>query len=199
MRLISFYTKDTPYEAEADKLRNSCLMLGLSVEILGVPDRGSWDANHKWKPFVIKRALNTGDDDVLFVDADATLHGVPEIDGEGCDFGVHIMDKAYWGQDTKRRNFSLMSGTLWFPNTDKARDILTAWEDENELEPKRWGQKNLEKVVSFNPQLGVCDDGYRMLMLSERWCAIDKTMWGIDDAIVRHHQASRRLRGGIGR
>ena len=197
MIVCSFYTTDTPYKEEAEKLRESMAEYGIEGDILGVPTRNSWDLNTKWKPWVIKRAMNRHNMDVLYVDADATFHGKPEFNPGQCDMAAHVMDKAYWNQDTSKRKFSLMSGTLWFANTEKARDILDAWDRLNLDFPKTWDQRNLEHAVDFDKDKGVVKSDIKFCGLSERYCAIDKTMSGIKDPIIRHHQASRRLKGAI--
>jgi len=198
MIIVSFYTIGTPYEQEAAKLKASLAALAITnYDILGVPDKGSWNANTKCKPFVILRAMNRYDTDVLFVDADATFEQVPAVDPDA-DLAAHVMDKQFWGQDTRRRAYSLMSGTLWFANSDPARDLLTAWQNENRLEPKRWDQHNLETVIGFDPRTKAVGGPWRLAELPCQYCAIDKTMTGINDAVIRHHQASRKLKGKIG-
>lgn len=201
MKIISFYTVGTPYEDEAANLKQSLERLGISdYRIIGCPNRGSWDLNTKWKPFVILRALNDFDDDVLYVDADATFDRAPDLSAvAGCDLAAHLMDKRFWGQDTTKRAFSLMSGTLLVGNTDEARQLMLDWIAENKLEPKRWDQQTLETVLKYDPMTGLigrADIAFGSLPAA--YCAIDKTMHGIDDAVIRHHQASRRLKRRIG-
>ena len=206
--ICSFYTVGTPYEQEAQKLIRSLDQFGLRHDVLGVPDKKSWDLNTKWKPFVIKRCMNINDVSVLYVDADATFHAVPDWKIFSGDVAFHVMDKAFWNQNTSKRKFSLMSGTLFFSNTDSARDILNAWFIENEYEPQKWDQHNLEKVIGLDPQTGYVDtvartgilrgSGLDVQFLPVQYCAIDKTMHGVDDAVIRHHQASRRLKRKIG-
>jgi hypothetical protein len=201
MRIVSFYTLETPYAAEADTLRASLDALGIThYSITGCPNRGSWDLNTKWKPMVILKALNDSDDDVLYVDADATFHAVPDLSFcAGVDLAAHLMDKAFWGQDTSKRRYSLMSGTLYVGNTDRARELMLLWAAENKLEPKRWDQQTLETVLKYDPMNGsITRKDVAFANLPCQYCAIDKTMHGIDDAVIRHHQASRRLKRRIG-
>ena len=199
MMIVSFYTIGTPYESEADKLRASLQALHIDYfDILGCPNRGSWDLNTKWKPAVILRALNIYSEPVLYVDADATFLEEPELSAYAdCDIAAHVMDKAYWGQDISRRRYSLMSGTLYVANTDAARSLLLAWQNENRLEPMKWDQHNLEAVIGFDPQTREIKGPYRFAELPVEYCAIDRTMKGIDRAVIRHHQASRRLKALI--
>ncbi|AQT67957.1 hypothetical protein STSP2_01109 [Anaerohalosphaera lusitana] len=188
MMIVSFYTADTPYEQEVGKLRKSLEAFDLPHKIYEIPSKGSWQKNTHRKPHVILRALDELDEDILYVDADATLHGKPQIDLAGFDWAAHIMDKAYWGQDTSKRTHSLMSGTLCFANNRRSRMILELWIQLNRQYPWRWDQRNLELIWRKNQE--------RFLNLPVEYCAIDKTMT-VENAIIRHHQASRRLKGRI--
>lgn len=201
MKVVSFYTVNTPYEQEAEKLRKSCNNVGIDIDILGVPNKGSWNANTKWKPFVILRALNLCNEDVCYVDADATFHDDTSsmfFEDYNFDMAAYIMDKEALGQDTRKRKFSLMSGTLIFRNNEKARDILVEWQSENELKPRKWDQHNLERVFDFDPQTGKHNRNACLGWLPVEMCTIDRTHTGVENPIIRHHQASRRLRKVIG-
>lgn len=198
MIIATFYTKDTPYEDEAKKLINSLRAQKIyRYSILGCPNRGSWDLNTKWKPHAILRALQLYDDDVLYVDADATFERPPDtdfFDNLDCDVAAHIMDKAFWGQNTSKRTYSVMSGTLFVRKKDSVRRMLLAWQQICKDNPTRWDQHCLEDVLKFDNRTKEANGDYILAELPVQYCAIDKTMHGIDDAVIRHHQASRRLK-----
>ena len=196
MKILSYYTFDTPYMDEARKLAMSLDVLGLKHEIAVKPNLGSWDLNTKHKVEVIRTVLERTHDDVLFIDADATFHGIPEINTD-CPLAAHVMDKAYWGQNTDKRAYSLMSGTLWFKYCPEAFEILDAWDEENKYSPKVWDQHNLEAAIDFDPRTGAVWGKWKLEKLDARYCAIDRTMPKVDGAIIRHHQASRRLKKKI--
>jgi hypothetical protein len=187
MIVISYFTENTPYEKEADKLKKSLNKFNLNYRIYGVESLGSWQRNTQMKPRIIVYALNNHQEDVLFVDADATFHARPEIFPIKCDFAAHLMDKAFWKQSTKKRTHSLMSGTLYFPYTEKAYEVLDAWQRSCLLYPDEWDQRCLEKVYKQ----------FDFHNLPAEYCCIDRTMWGIENPVIRHHQASRRLKGKI--
>ena len=191
MIIWSFYTVGTPYEAEAQRLENSLRRLADRGQldhrwvIQPVANLGDWQLNVKQRPVLIRRMLDRDQESILAVDCDATFERSIDLDFDSldCDVAAHVMDKALWGQDTSRRTHSLMAGTLYFPNTERARQLLNLWHKKCQVTHK-WDQRVLEQVVRQ----------FRLYELPERYCAIDRTMWGIDNAVIRHHQASRRLR-----
>jgi len=186
MIIWSFYTIGTPYEHEALKLVDSieanCLDHFILVPVI---DLGDWQLNVKQRPSLILRAMEMVNDSILAVDCDATFERDIDIDFDNldCDIAAHIMDKAFWKQDISKRKYSLMAGTLYFPNTVRAKEILTRW-DVACQKTKDWDQRVLEKIVKE----------YKLFELPVEYCVIDKTMWGIDNPIIRHHQVSRKLR-----
>lgn len=189
MKVISFFTTNTPYEQEAANLRKSLETYQIPYRIYEVESRGSWQLNCLLKPKIIRQALRDFRGDVLFVDADATFHGTLELLAEqvkGYDWAAYVMDKAKWNQSVNRRTHSLMSGTIWFNNSVGARNVLFVWENLIANEPKEWDQRTLEKC--FHLKIG------RFCLLTEKYCCIDKTHWGVENPVIRHHQASRRLR-----
>ncbi len=195
MIICSYYTEGTPYIDEAQKLAESCRKLNLKCDIAALPDKGSWDLNTKYKPEVILNCMKAYQDSVLFVDADATFHARINPVVFGGDIAAYVMNKAFWGQSTAQRKFSLMSGTLYFPNTNKARQILSGWGHVNSMNPQRWDQRNLELVLGFNADTGMLDStAYELCQLPYAYCCIDKTMPNVDYAVIRHHQASRKYK-----
>lgn len=194
MIICSYYTAGTEYKEEAEKLIASCEQLKLRHIVKIMPDRFDWNLNTKYKPGVILQVMQEYQDDVLFVDADATFHAVPNKLLFSGDVSAHVMDKAFWKQDTSKRKYSLMSGTLWFPNNNKAKELLFAWEMANMQNPQKWDQHNLESVLGFDCQTGICNSCWSLCNLPHAYCAIDKTMPNVEYAVIRHHQASRRLK-----
>ena len=194
MIIWSFYTIDTPYEAEAERLEKSLRRLVERGEmpyrwvIQPVANLGDWQLNVKQRPALIRAAMERENDSILAVDCDATFENEIDLDFDSleCDLAANVMDKAFWKQETSKRTHSLMAGTLYFPNTDNARMILKTWEQDCP-KTRKWDQRVLEPIAR----------NFRLYNLPVKYCAIDKTMWGINDAVIRHHQASRRLRKKI--
>jgi len=184
MIIISYYTKNTPYEQEVQKLKSSLQKFNLIYNIFCVENLGSWIRNVQQKPRVIYDALYKFKQDILYVDADAVFCNIPTIFPIKCDFAAHIMDKALWKQNIKNRTHSLMSGTLYFPFKKIVFDIINNWQRECIKTPQKWDQRCLERIYK----------NYDFYNLPVEYCYIDKTMWGIDNPVIKHNQASRKYR-----
>lgn len=78
--IISYYTKNTPYEAEInEKLRPSLEKFKLEYDIQGIEDLGSWQKNTGYKCQFIKTMLLKHKKPVVFLDADAVILEYPEL------------------------------------------------------------------------------------------------------------------------
>ena len=188
MIIWSFYTEGTEYEDEAAKLYESLVKLNLNRFIIEpVPNLGDWQLNVKQRVKLIRQLMEARKESVLAVDCDATFCRKPDLDFDSlhCDIAAHVMDKAYWKQDISKHTHSLMGGTLFFPCEVRTLDLLYLWDKACENNPM-WDQRILERVIK--------EHGFRLYELPAEYCCIDKTMWGIENPVIRHHQASRRLR-----
>lgn len=133
--VVSYYTVNTPYEGMADRLRRSCERLGLHKHIVPLPSQGSWTANTYAKARVCQYAwqllLQTP---ILWVDADAVIHSVPELlRGSTVDFAVHQWKGQYFS-----------SGTVFFNQTPKAGQILNGWVERCRTQTGESDQPHLE-------------------------------------------------------
>ncbi len=203
IKIITYYTTGTPYEQEAKKLSVSLDALGITNhKAIGVPNRRDWQLNVQWRPYVMHREMNLDDCDLLVVDADATFVREPDWDfltNLDCDIAAHVMDKRFWGQDVSKRNYSLMAGTLFVKNRDIVRELLCLWQIDCKRSLGRvWDMRLLEKILGFDCWTGQVSGSYKFINLPVEYCVIDRTMKGIENPIIRHHQASRRLKGKIG-
>jgi len=181
--IVSFYTEGTAYEAEAARLRASCNRLGLEAEVVAVADSGSWASNCAMKASVVRDAWRRSGRGVVWLDADATLAGVPRLLGAlGVDFAVHRCD-----------GWQFASGTLAFGAGGLAGELLDRWVGLCERDPGRLDQESLdlawESLVREAP--------LRTLWLPQAYTRIfdrpDEDATG-SRPVVLHHQASRRLR-----
>lgn len=55
--VISFYTKNTPYQLDAHHLIASCEKFGIEHAVEGIDSYGSWELNCAYKPFFIAEKL----------------------------------------------------------------------------------------------------------------------------------------------
>ena len=180
--IVSFYTPE--YKVEAEKLISSMKTFDISYVVYPIPSEGTWQKNTHMKPKILEQAFKEIDNDILYVDADATFHAKPNIFPIKCDFAAHLMAKKHWHQSIKIRQFSLMSGTVYFPNTAKALEVIIVWKEICKARPNTWDQRCLEKL----------QNEFDFVNLPVEYCYIDRTMWGINNPVICHHQASRRIK-----
>ena len=136
--ITSYYTKNTPYETQVEHLKTTLKRFNLDNEVVGIKDQGDWHKNTYYKPNFILSMLNKHKGrPVVFVDADAKIRANPILFSElDCDFACHF-----------KLEKELLSGTLYFGNTEKSRWLVRKWIEENKLHPKtHMPQKNLRSV-----------------------------------------------------
>ncbi|MET3601544.1 hypothetical protein [Martelella mangrovi] len=130
MKVISYYTLDTPYAAEVRALEASLRMHGLDYAIEGLPARASWVENCAQKSAFVRDMAQKFDEDLWWLDADAELCGsLPDLGREGVDIAAYATD-----------GWSLNSGTVFFANTDGARRVIDLWCSYCETCPFVWDQ-----------------------------------------------------------
>jgi hypothetical protein len=202
VQILTYYTTNTPYEKEVAKLIKSLDDLEIeNYTHVGVPNRKNWQLNVQWRPYVIHRELGVHNKDLLVVDADATFKSIPSWDWLSkldCDIAAHVMDKRFWKQNTMSRNYSLMAGTLFVKNTEASKELMAQWHIACAKSlGRKWDMRILEKILGFNCWSGECKGNYKFENLPAAYCDIDKTMSGVKNTVIKHHQASRRLRKKI--
>jgi hypothetical protein len=153
MLVLACYTEDTPYEAEAAVLRASLERVGMAHLIEGYRSAGDWYANTAAKAGFIQRCRTALSGPLLYVDVDAFVHVdctayFEGLAAEGYDFGAHYFAGPSGGNsrtDVCRcvpgrscsRKHRLLSGTLFFGDTDPARRLVETWVYLNAMMRKR--------------------------------------------------------------
>lgn len=198
--IVSYYTKDTPYKAQAMRLAVSLERFNLPWHIEEVPNLGSWQRNTHYKATFIKTMLLKffTRPAVVFVDADAEIKRYPELfDKLDCDLGVCYRDYALFPCHSRKQGKELLSGTMFIANNKRMWDFIEAWITIND-ETKRWEQLNLEEALnSWRKNL-------RIKEMPPEYCKIFDLMRGVEDPVIVQHQASRKYKrlvnteGGIG-
>ena len=207
--VVAYYTKGTGYEKEAERLRASLKPIGLNSCIVPIDNLGSWQANTQHKARFLREMFDCcKGQDLLYVDADATFERYPArlINFKG-DIGIHYRAK-------KRGNMELLTGTIYLANNDRARALVDQWIEYNDAHPLEWDQRNLQKVLdqrgventkeSIKREAreallgnGASNESLKLVELPAEYCAIfDQDM--ADDPVIKHWQASRRLKGEVG-
>ena len=168
MTVIAYYTEGTSYVEEACLLQDSLENVGMSYQIIGVEDQGSWDANVAQKPIFIRKMRQILSGPLLYIDVDAFVHEDCAEYFQGLaknkiDFAAHWFAGPSKGYNYAKncacltgkkcnREHRLLSGTLFFGDTVKARQLLDIWCDLNTAcQVHGWasggGQRNLWALV----------------------------------------------------
>jgi hypothetical protein len=178
--IVSFYTVGTAYEAEAREMEETARTCGFATDVRGVPNLGSWVANCAMKPAYIRdRMQDHPGRPIVWLDADARIRRYPSLFNElAVDFACHF-----------RHGAELLSGTLYFGPTAKARALVETWTEAQLRAPGAWDQKALQSVIE-----GGAVEGLTIQHLPASYTAIfDGNMCPEDEWVISHHQASRRL------
>lgn len=172
MIVIAYYTEGTSYYEDACLLQDSLDVVGMDYEIVGVKDQGSWDANVGQKPLFIRQQREELKGPLLYIDVDAYVHKdcsqyFSLLGARKIDFAAHWFAGPGKGYDFAGKNCAclkgrpcskphrLLSGTLFFGDTDNVRSLLDVWCDLNESCRRHgWesggGQRNLWALVTAN-------------------------------------------------
>lgn len=208
MKIVAFYTRDTPYAVDARLLRASLERAGLDHSIVAVPDAGSWHTNTARKAtfLLAQRRFHTGP--LLYVDVDAFVHADPwpHVD-LSADFGAHFFAGPARGWVRTNvcpcvrggecdREHRLMSGTLYLGDTTGCRALLADWVSLNQArsaagDPRGGGQRNLWLAWD------AMRDRLETARLPGRLCYVFDKPWAYpkgEPIIIEHTIASRENR-----
>lgn len=180
--VTSYYTKGTGYESEVERLIDSLDSLQISYDIHCIKNMGDWSINTRYKPLCIKEVLKVYPK-VVFIDADAVVKSYPGLfDILDCDFACHYRNKR-----------ELLSGTLFFQDSQNTLDLLDWWMMENEKNTCT-EQRNLQKIIDTKKVRNLI-----MAELPASYVQIFDLMANNGDPVISHHQASRRFRKEVSR
>ena len=122
-KVISFYTKNTPYEDEAQDLIASCEKFGLEYEIDAIDSKGSWGKNCNFKSEFILEKLTKLKRPVLWVDSDAVFVKYPkELKNLSADFALCMVPNAPDEHPCK-----MITGTIYVNYTPTSIEHLKEW------------------------------------------------------------------------
>ncbi len=180
-RIVSFYTEDTPYEQEVQKLIASVNRFQLPSHIKGVKNLGSWEKNCQYKANYILDALHAFEENIVWVDADAVFMKAPVLfDTLQCDIGYHYLPHRQ----------ELLSGTLFVRNNEKMKQVVQQWIEVNATN-NEWDQKNLQGIVE-------ADAALKKEVLPMEYCKIvNNRHQPTNNPVIMHYQASRRYKRRI--
>ena len=195
LMVVGYYTVNTPYEQEAQKLLQSLNKLGINHDISGVKTLGNWQANTRFKAvFMLDMLIKHPNHRLLYVDVDAVVHKSPDLfKNYSCDIAVR------W-QDFKWRKNECLSGTIYMENNKRTKRICELWRDINVNEgneSNRMEQWNLDTVIN---RMKAEDPNFTYKNLPPEYTMIFDSMRGMYPNImpvIEHFQASRRFKGDV--
>ena len=199
MKIISYYTKDTPYEdVMNDNLLPSLKKWNLDYEIKAYADRGNWSNNTAIKSEFIEEMLIKHKQPVVFLDCDATIEKYPSLLYEipkDVDLGFHHFNWfGFWrGQWENKTNIQLLSGTMYWAYNEKVLNLIDGWMLKIKENPHMWEQVTLQKIVYARNDLKIFD-------IPQEYCCVVRQDYTvpdfIKDPIIIHWQASRKYARG---
>lgn len=177
MKIISYYTPK--YAKVAENLTASLERLTMPYLVKAIDDQGSWDKNCHYKPkFILEQLIN--EDAVVWTDADSVVNAEPLLFYDlDCDIAFH-----------RFKGKELLSGTVYFKNTEKIIRLLDKWIELNDFYSHQFDQKNLDLAVS-------CIENLKIYELPPEYVCIydlSRHYYGGMNPVIEHFQASRQHR-----
>ena len=192
--VVSFYTRDTPYEDEARRLKGSCDLFSIESEIDSIESSGSWEMNCAFKPLFLLKKLEEKKRPLLWVDADAIfLEKLPKLEVFSSPFAVRL----YNCPDTHPSR--VVSSVVYVTAERESIEILKQWAQtcisllKEESRREVWDQDALRSVLFSKEFKGIWE------VFPEEFSVIEDHP---DDAfakdpILKQTQASRRYKQWI--
>lgn len=179
---VSYYTNDL-YLNHLRDLEQSLHRHACEYESFYIGDAGSWQENTKAKAqFILDRMYTSRSRDLVWLDADAHIEKFPDF------FNEYALRDDVEIAFHRRRN-RVLSGTLFIKNTDRMRELVRDWVEQNQRHPEMWEQRNLEAVLDYWIQ----ERALQYKKLPASYCHIfdAKDQGKFEDAVITHWQASR--------
>jgi hypothetical protein len=187
--VISFYTKNTPYQLDAHHLIASCEKFGVEHCVEGIDSWGSWELNCAFKPFFIAEMLKKHQRPVLWVDVDAVFVQKPRY--------LKVFEKdlaAFCDKEVKEDHPSkVRSGTVYVNYSENGARMVHQWKLECQrmlINPERqeefWEQAALRNVFMHEKNTGSLPLSYIKILghpIDSQKCP---------RPVILHLQASRR-------
>ncbi len=197
MRIVSFYTPH--YEGQLEPWVEAIRKTMIPYFVTCRPDAGNWRANVRMKPTFLLECLEQFKEPILWIDIDGIVRGdltPATVADTKYDFGAWFipwdqMSPAHRPGGAKTENDGISSGTMYWNNTDVAKEMLMVWEiaDHGQY---RYGQIVLgETFVYHRPR------NLRTWRMPQAWFKVFDRPWKRDEKgpiVVEHFQASRKLR-----
>lgn len=191
---VTFYTNDY-YEQQTKNLNLSCKKFEIPLIITKAEDKGSWVKNCAFKSYYIYEMLMTLKTDVLWLDSDSCIMKYPSLfDSIKEDFAIRAEPGQRVKKPVGREAISLPqnwpssiapcwfnSGTIFFKNNDKAKELCRQWLKLCSKNDTDWDQWTLQQAW--------CDIQPATYWLPREYCQIRK-IHGEQGSVILHELAS---------
>ena len=145
MRVVGFYTKNTPYEVEYAELTKELDKHNVLYTFKEISAKGSWELNCGMKSKVLLEMLDTFDEDLLYLDVDARpVRELPDLESD-------VPGICWWRPHYHKQHGEVLSGTIFLPNNESSRELLSHWIEEQEKTPTEMDQRVLQRIYKSHP------------------------------------------------
>ena len=181
--VVAYYTNDQYYTAHSRKLMQSLAKFKLPSEVRRIESLGGFQKNTHYKPhFILEMLDKYKDQAIVYTDVDSEFLQYPELFHElNCDVAAYLLDHSQFRRKTVKPE--LLSGTIYFGNTTRSRELIQRWIQICEENPTVWDQATLQQALL---------DEYTLL--PPQYCCIYDYMRDVSGPVIMHYQASRETR-----
>ena len=189
-KIITLYTKHTPYEDEVEDWELCAKAIGVEYEIFAAESKGSWGRNTQLKArYILKALLDNPGKDIVWLDIDARIRQYPVFFVQtASDISCNVFS------DHIEKD-SLNSATVFFKSGIPAISLVRTWVTLNHEQVGRYGdQENLQIVLNE----AIAADRIVWENLPQSYAKIfdrESHQWA-EDVIVQY-QASRRYKESV--
>lgn len=132
MLIVGYYTENTPYVDEANRLRANLDRMGLRHDFREVPNLGSWQKNTQYKShFVEDMLIEHAPHPIVYCDVDAEFRHCPTLLFKLPASGIDIAACKHGGHE-------LLSGTVFFSNSECCMQVVARWQQLCHTYPERF-------------------------------------------------------------
>ena len=188
---VAFYTRNTPYEKEIEKLIESLEKFNLEYIIKDYESRKDWLKNIHYKPECILDVMNDfPNKNIVYTDADSVIKQIPKLFfNTKADIMAHIRENRR--NDKLFINGEMLSGTLYFANNERAIRFVKEWVIASNKNIGEITEQHLLQMM-FNNERHI-KLGIEFEPLPAEYCCIPVLMNNIVP-VIEHHQLSRITR-----
>jgi len=193
-KVICYHTPNGVYPQMAQRLKESCLSVGVLIDVDVREDKGSWVKNCSYKANYIQDKLSQVPEGscVVWIDSDAKIMKYPDLFKDICeDFAIRAKPGLKRIKPVGREYIDIPkkwqgdpawfeSGTIFLRNVQSIRDLISLW-IRNGQGNNKWDQWTLQEAW--------CEVKPKTAWLPQSYCQIHK-LHGDKDAVILHDLAS---------